>query len=218
MNFFHSTETLRSCRRYELAIHFTISVKAENRDNATDQSDTEENNVGINWVTPEVVEERVRANLEPQKDQNVLWKKYYLQQILIIFPELRFFWFTWKKTLDSGENIVFMNYPLIRFLPQIFHRNRFWKNSSLFRENPSFFVQKSFNFCTFCEIILFQSHSTANIQWFGEGKVFTVRASDTFTHIGHWQNVGKKRSFSAFSVDNFPSTLKIWFYWEKYFI
>ena len=44
-----------------------------------------------------------------QKDESVLSKKYYLQQILIIFPNLKFlfFWFL-QKTLNSGGKKTFL--------------------------------------------------------------------------------------------------------------
>ena len=60
-------------------------------------------------------------------------KKYYLQQILIIFPYLQFFWFL-QKTSNQVKKANFIKYyHLMRIFQQICHLYRFLRKKTNWR-------------------------------------------------------------------------------------
>ena len=61
---FQSIRTQKSGKTCEQSVHLKISVKAENLKNASEQSDTDENNTGNSLIAPEFNEEKMRTNLE----------------------------------------------------------------------------------------------------------------------------------------------------------
>ena len=64
MSFSYSSTTLRSAN-----LHFKLSVNAENVTNASEPYNSEETNANEDWISPELIEERIRANLEPLNKQ-----------------------------------------------------------------------------------------------------------------------------------------------------
>ena len=130
---------------------------------------------------------------------------------LLPFTNFRIFLISTKKTRFSQKKTLLGNdNHLMCIIQQIFHLHRFWKNSSSFKNLIKFFKKR----ITFVRIweISFQFLSLANPSKNCWLKFFTVRRSDTFTDIGHYElaKTSRKRSISAFWVDGVPSILNLW--------
>ena len=92
------------------------------------------------------------------RKKNTLYSSFFLN-----LPTFKVFWFFAKKTLNWVWNDIFKKqYHLMRILQQICHRWRFWKIQGSFGKTHLFF-QKRPKFRKIWEILLFQSHSTANL-------------------------------------------------------
>ena len=67
MSFCHSTRTFRSeSVKHTVKPHIQrTSVNIENLNNTAEQSDADENNLRKDHISPELIQERIRAKLEP---------------------------------------------------------------------------------------------------------------------------------------------------------
>ena len=65
----HSSRTPRNCRTYKQNIHSKFYVNVENSNNASEQSDAEDENPNIEWVSAPFVAKIFRANWEPLNKQ-----------------------------------------------------------------------------------------------------------------------------------------------------
>ena len=97
-------------------------------------------------------------------------KAFLFQKPLFIiffnYPKFKFCWFfvktsplRWKRHLQE----------ILSFLWKICHLRKFWKKTSFFEK--TYLVSKKPQICTFWEILLFQSHFTANLLWVGDEKI-----------------------------------------------
>ena len=69
MSFSHSSRTIKSGKTYMQAIRLNMSLNVKNLNNASKLFDNEENNINDDRISPELIEERLRENLEPFKEQ-----------------------------------------------------------------------------------------------------------------------------------------------------
>ena len=65
MSFSHSSKTLRSGKTYSQNIPQKLSINAKNVANCSEQSDVEEINANNDRISRELIQEKIRANLEP---------------------------------------------------------------------------------------------------------------------------------------------------------
>ena len=65
MSFLSERRSLRSGKRYSQILHLVTSVKTENTEDASETRGAEEVDKSINRISPELIEERIRANLKP---------------------------------------------------------------------------------------------------------------------------------------------------------
>ena len=94
---------------------------------------------------------------------------------------------------EGWKHIFKKYYHIIRILQQICYLKRLLKNSRFFSKNPSIFFKKP-KFWTFWEILLFQSHSTANLLQFVEKNDIHTREQPMLARLRelNWQASGKK--------------------------
>ena len=113
------------------------------------------------WIF-KLVKETKLLPFEMKIDCLNLYISIYLQQILIFFPNLKFFWFL-QKTLHSGRKKTFLWNNIIW--------HAFYSIFATFADFEKK-IQKT-KFWTFWEILLFQSPSMANFLYFGD-EIFQI--------------------------------------------
>ena len=81
MNFSQSNRTVRNNKMYDQNIHPKLSVNEEKATNASKKYDAEEINISKDQISPELIEEKIRANLEPLNEQ-ILTLSQLLNQLI----------------------------------------------------------------------------------------------------------------------------------------
>ena len=94
---------------------------------------------------------------------------------------------------------------MVRILQQICHLYRFFKN---------FNFSKTPKFRTFWEILLFQSHSTANLQKFYDQKFSWSELSNIgHLHTGYYQRASKRKKAHIINIAENNIRVLFWVAW-----